>query len=140
MIGQITYDSIPDIDEWGWDTFWSCENWIQWHKALKDHYKSNQANILWVNGWNLSDSTGHETLCLLDPSFSYYFKNQGIDIDNTFTAIVVGIQTMAETGIDAGVNITKFLKSIAPLLLIGVGIYFAAPFIIKLIATKKGLK
>jgi hypothetical protein len=137
MIGQITYLSDPDLDEWGFDTFWSCENWIQWYEALKDHYTKAEARIKWVNGWNEGDSLGHETICLFDPYFANYFKNQGIEIDNTFTAIVVGLQTITETSIDAGVNIAKFLKAIAPLAVIGVGLYFAAPFVIKLLATKK---
>tara|TARA_R110002020_G_scaffold242113_4_gene455421 strand:+ start:944 stop:1357 length:414 start_codon:yes stop_codon:yes gene_type:complete len=137
MNGVITWQSTPDYDEWGYDSFWSCADWITWYKELKNHYPTDQAKQKFVTGWNGSDSYGHETVCLLDPDFANYFRSQGINIDNTLTAFVVGVQDIVEHGVDAGVNVSKFLKNIAPLAVIGVGLYFAAPYLIKLLAFKK---
>ena len=107
MIGQnlITWKSTPDTDEWFSDTFWSCDDWIIWYKALKGHYPKQEAQLRWVTEWNKTDFFGHETLCLAKPSFANYFKNEGIQIDNTFTAILVGVQDITGNTIDAGVNI-----------------------------------
>lgn len=143
MIEPITWQSTPDYDEWGWGSYWSCQDWITWYNTLKEHYGDKEAKIRWVSGWNGSDSflktwdPTDETACLLDPYFANFFKKEGINIDNTLTAVIVAFQTIVETGADTGVRLSKFVKAIAPVIAIGVGLYFAAPFLIKLVSAKK---
>lgn len=142
MIGQnlITWNSTPDTDEWFYDSFWSCADWITWFKALKGHYPKQEAMLRWVTAWNDTDVLGHETLCLAKSSFANYFKKEGIEIDNTFTALIVGVQDITGNVIEGSVSISKFLKNIAPLLAIGVGLYFAAPYLMKQFILYKKMK
>ena len=42
-----TWNTAPDYDEWGSDTYWSCDEWIQWHKLLVQHFGQQPANDLW---------------------------------------------------------------------------------------------
>ena len=32
---DITENSVPNMDNWGWDDYWNCEDWVQWHKIMK---------------------------------------------------------------------------------------------------------
>lgn len=140
---EITWQSVPDYDEWFWGSHWTCFDWITWYKALKAHYPKDVAKQKWVEGWNGSDSflknidPTDETACLLNPDFANYFKKEGINIDNAFSAVIVAFQTITETTADTGVRLAKFVKAIAPVLAIGVGLYFAAPYLIKLASAKK---
>ena len=42
-----TWDIAPDYDKWGSDTYWDCDNWIQWHQQLKKRFGSEKANAIW---------------------------------------------------------------------------------------------
>lgn len=47
----ITAESKPDYDQWGPDDFWSCQDWILWHKALKEKYGKDEANVRFVQAY-----------------------------------------------------------------------------------------
>jgi hypothetical protein len=42
-----TWNTVPDYDEWGRDTYWNADDWITWHKLLKQHFGQDRANIIW---------------------------------------------------------------------------------------------
>lgn len=42
-----TWNTAPDYDQWGVDSSWSCDDWIMWHKLLKDKFGANKANLMW---------------------------------------------------------------------------------------------
>ena len=54
MASQITWDSIPKLDDWGWGDFWSCDDLIEWSKALRDHYGNDQGDSIWVDTFDKS--------------------------------------------------------------------------------------
>ena len=31
---NITENSVPNMDDWGWDNYWNCQDWIEWHKII----------------------------------------------------------------------------------------------------------
>ena len=33
-----TWNTAPNYDEWGSDSYWSCADWVQWHKLLKEKF------------------------------------------------------------------------------------------------------
>ena len=46
-----TWNTVPNYDEWGSDTYWSCEDWIQYHKLLKQlqtHDSYNSRNLIYT--------------------------------------------------------------------------------------------
>lgn len=47
------YDATatPDFDDWGWDDYWSMNDWLIWHNALIKAYGQPMGNDLWVQGW-----------------------------------------------------------------------------------------
>lgn len=134
-IGNITWDSTPDWDEWGWDTYWYCDDWILYHEALLEHYGDlNTANKIWRNQWAKQSSFFSDTKfdCPIQKTFSQYFKDQGIDVGHWGSALITPV---LETGVNlsenanetitdlsnTGKNLTKALPYIA----IGAGALYA---------------
>lgn len=44
-------DAEPQLDGWGWDDYWGCEEWMQWHKSLKSKYGAEVAKQKWESAW-----------------------------------------------------------------------------------------
>jgi hypothetical protein len=42
-----TWNTVPDYDEWGFDTYWDCDHWMQWHKELKNKFGDDRAKYIW---------------------------------------------------------------------------------------------
>jgi len=75
----ITADSIPDLDEWGWDDFWNCNDWVQWHKAMKQVYGLDQANLTFTDYWNRQGFGAHALGCrTIDSEFRQYVRSVGL--------------------------------------------------------------
>ena len=43
--------STPDLDNWGWDSWWTPQDWLQWHRALKQAYGQDEANRRFIIAW-----------------------------------------------------------------------------------------
>ena len=72
--------SEPNYDNWGPDQYWSCIDWINYHKTLKTCYSQAEANTIWVNKLSQYSLFGHEWNCMnFDNSFIDYAQSQGID-------------------------------------------------------------
>jgi len=77
--GIITAESIPDLDEWGIDDYWSCADWITWHKALTQKYGLTNANLLFAEFWNKQGFGAHALGCrTVDSSFRQYIESVGL--------------------------------------------------------------
>ena len=50
-IYNITADSIPDLDEWGWDDYWALTDWIKWHQQMVLKYGKVTANKKFLDYW-----------------------------------------------------------------------------------------
>lgn len=75
----ITADSIPDLDGWGWDTYWGCNQWVQWHKANRQKYGLQQANDKFVRFWNQQGFGAHALGCrTIDSPFRKYVRRVGL--------------------------------------------------------------
>lgn len=42
-----TWNIAPDYDQWGVDSSWSCDDWIQWHKQLLNKFGAVRAKSIW---------------------------------------------------------------------------------------------
>lgn len=123
-----TWDTAPDYDQWGYDTHWSCNDWILWHKFLKDKFGQNKANFIWNYAFSESGNLSSNLNCrTFDSSFrSYVQKNQLNPFANAgiFAPVLQGAGTIQDVtgGILGGVSsvfTTSNVKKIFTLLTIG---------------------
>lgn len=76
----ITAYSAPDYDEWGWDTYWSAEDWMDYHKALVGEYGKKDGNRRFVEAWHAGPSfmVARANYLSFKPVFINYMEKQGI--------------------------------------------------------------
>ena len=126
-LGEITADSEPDYDSWGPDSYWSCSEWVAWHKALVKKYGRVEANAKWKLAWDKQDPFEHGiSTCRYDSQVVQYLLSQGIDIRSFASAILLPLfetaANVADTTIDASKGIDgtiKVLRGLLPLAVIG---------------------
>ena len=58
-----TWNTAPDYDQWGSDTSWSCNDWILWHKFLKEKFGKSKANFMWDYAFSQSGSLSSNLDC-----------------------------------------------------------------------------
>lgn len=117
----ITWDSKPDYDGWGWDSYWSCLDWQKWFIALKNHYGQKQAKQIWLTAADKVDGFEHFNWCRYNSSFVAFLKeNDLMEITN-----VISRSANAGTSIvDGAGSLLDFLgKNIKPLLIGGLLLY-----------------
>lgn len=136
-IGEITADSVPDLDEWFWDSYWDCQQWIDWHKLNVQKYGKSTANQKLLTEINKRSAFGHELTCINTPYFSEYFLSQGIDfnslvgandpITKTGNTVVNEASEIIENTAKGAGSLSKVVKYAAPvvgvLLLTGLAYY-----------------
>lgn len=136
----ITSSSSPDYDDWGWDDYWSCEDWVEWHKKLKEAFGKDVANYKFIAAFQKQTfgAAGYECR-----TFNAAFRQYARDND-FYEALFQGIGILAQPigwAIDllgnvgevvtdtteAASNVSNTLKKLLPLLLfllfIGIVIY-----------------
>jgi hypothetical protein len=59
-----TWNIAPDYDEWGYDTWWSCEDWVMWHQELKKHFGDDKARKIWEYAFNRSGNLSGNLSCV----------------------------------------------------------------------------
>lgn len=135
----ITADSKPDLDEWGWDDYWTILHWIDWHKKMKAKYGLNEANKTFMYWWD-QQTIGASILDArsFNTDFRNYAKKNGffdalfggasvLKVIGAGSDVISGGSEVASSVVQAGVNVGKMLKWVVPTLLItalaGLGIY-----------------
>jgi hypothetical protein len=74
-----TWNIAPDYDEWGKDKWWSCEEWIMWHKELKKHFGKPTANDIWNYAFAQSGSLSGNLNCrTLNSAFRKYVSDNDL--------------------------------------------------------------
>lgn len=116
MAFVITADSVPVPDGWGWGDYWSCAEYVQWHKLNVQAYGSDVANQKFVSAWSSISgilSTDHNyNWCKYDRSFADYFAAYGIDVGNILSNAV----TAAGNIVNAAGNVTQGVSNTTQLL------------------------
>src|SRR5437868_2877115 len=96
-------ESWPDDDGWGFDQYWTKQDWVTWHVAMKTKWGQTVANQKWKTAWDSVGHTGVEKLPITgyayDNGFITYFKTQGIDITNPVSAVLSTAQNLLNTGL-----------------------------------------
>jgi hypothetical protein len=131
-MGVTTWNTAPDYDQWGIDTSWNCNDWILWHKYLKEKFGQNKANFIWNYAYSLSGNLSSNLDCrVFNSSFRAYvnenkltpYANAGI-----FAPVLQGVGTIQDVigGTSSGIS-TFFsgnnLKGVMNVVIIGTVIF-----------------
>ena len=122
--------STPDYDGWGWDSWWTAKDWLQWHKALKAKYGQEEANYRFIMAWE-KQSAGASPLDArsFDTEFREYAKANGF-LDGLYFGLGVMVKPIGMTtdvvtgvsrGLSAAANISQYL---IPVLLAGFALFY----------------
>jgi hypothetical protein len=129
----ITADSVPDYDAWGPDNYWSCEDWIAWHKALKDKYGKATADTTWQTAWNKQDSWEHNyNWCKYGADFNAYVNAEKLSATHLLSDVIAGGTRIGGNVIGAAEGATNTVRWIIPALIIivviGALVYFGKKY------------
>lgn len=126
----ITADSVPDLDEWGWDDYWKINDWITWHKAMKKKYGKDYANTKFLQWWG-KQTTGANPLDArsFNSDFRKYAKDNGflnalyadapiIQPIGAGTDIISGASDVVSNVGETVVSASKVVKILVPVLLV----------------------
>ncbi len=92
----ITWNDVPDYDEWGVDNYWSCDNWMEWFYALEKHFGKEQARKIWNYGYSRSSFGAHHLICReTNAEFIKFIRDNGLDDNATWLSDVSQTVTLA---------------------------------------------
>jgi hypothetical protein len=134
-----SWNSVPDYDEWGRDSFWSCDDWIRWHALLKEHFGAEKARYIWNYAYKEGSMfSAHSDCRTFNSAFRTYAQKNNLDtyagssflgpIMNVFGGALDLVDGIGDTisGIAGGIGKAgKVFKVILPLALVGTGVYFS---------------
>ena len=135
-----TWNTAPDYDEWGNDTWWSCAEWIQWHWQLKKHFGQQTANDIWNYAFAQSGNLSGNLNCrTFNSDFRKYvlankldpFANAGV-----FAPVLQGVGTSQDVVSSALKGVSSFvsdnkIKNVLNIALI-VGVVFGGAYLYKI--------
>jgi hypothetical protein len=84
MSFNITANSVPVYDSWGWSDYWACEDWVTWFNAVKTRDGEATARQKFIDAWidGLSTISGGRGKA---PGSNYFVDSVPIDC-RTFNA------------------------------------------------------
>ena len=110
-----TWNTAPDYDQWGNDTYWSCEDWILWHKLLKEKFGENKAIFMWDYAFAQSENLSSNLNCrTFNSNFRAYVKDNGLNPfanAGIFAPILQGSGTIQDVVGGTLGGITSFFSS-----------------------------
>jgi hypothetical protein len=110
----INWNTVPDYDEWGVDTWWKCQDWIMWHKRLVEHFNKEIAKDLWNYAFAKSGNLSGNLDCrTFNTTFRKYVKDNDLspfEGAGIFTPILEGYGTASDIvvgGLDTVSNVSS---------------------------------
>lgn len=139
----INWDSTPLYDSFNAFVYnlptWSCEDWIQWHKKLEEHYNNTYtANDVWLQAWNSPEHNPDcwtfgcpdTSYCRYDcDNFVKYLASKDINVSTVISNITCNLQDVVLNVVEGvrGASVAaKSIISILPIALVG---YFGYKFL-----------
>jgi hypothetical protein len=119
---NITYASFPDYDDWGWDNYWGCSDWMIWYDRLEEYYGTDEARNRWRSAWEKQDVTSGTWDCLYNDQFREFVETNQLGVESFIADTVTTVQNTAKNTLDSFGWISKNLKWILPVGLIVVGV------------------
>lgn len=90
---NITADSIPVLDEWGWGDYWGVQEWIQWYDLVKKKHSKVYADTLFKIYWNKQDTFASPyNWAKYDTDFREFLKRENLlsSVSNVVADVVAG--------------------------------------------------
>ena len=110
----INWNTPPDYDEWGVDTWWNCQDWIMYHKRLVEHFNKPTANDIWNYAYAQSGSLSGNLDCrTFNSTFRKYVKDNGLspyEGAGIFTPVLQGYGTGSDIVL-GGIDTTSSVAS-----------------------------
>lgn len=107
---EITADSTPILDGWGWDDYWKTPEWRRWHELMVIRYGRKYANSQFLYWWDKQDSTANPKMWgKYDQNFLNYMNKYGIDISDPASSVVMGMGSIVKNTSKGATFITKYL-------------------------------
>jgi hypothetical protein len=95
----INWNTVPDYDEWGIDTYWSCNDWITWHQKLSKHFGEATATEIWNYAFAQSGNLSSNLDCnSLNASFRTYVKQHNLKPYSDIVTEAMGTTTDVVSG------------------------------------------
>lgn len=127
-MANINWNTVPNYDEWGFDSKWGCEEWIEYHKALKNRFGKDKAKYVWDYAFAQgSEFSEHWNCRSFNSDFRKYVQKYDLDpYKNTWSFIKgIGMATDVVSGvIDTASFVTRNTKTILIVGLIGVATFY----------------
>lgn len=108
-----TWNTVPNYDEWGSDTYWSCEDWVQWHKLLKEHFGSERAKYIWEFAYGQGTQGASHWDCRTNNSaFRRYASSEGLDMYSSAGLASIILKPIG-AGVDVVSNVSDAISSLS---------------------------
>ena len=122
---DITAESYPDYDGWGFDNYWKCTDWMIWYGKLKEAYGTTEAKLRWKSAWEKQDASASPYLwCLYSDDFYDFVRDNDLGLSNTLADVTSGAGT-AVSGVFKGLGwFGKNIVWIAPTVLLIAGVAY----------------
>lgn len=120
---MITAQSTPDYDMPGnpFDSSWTINDWITWHKAMKAAYGAEEAQNRFIDAWEAQSFWSFPySFWKYNSTFTDYFNSQGFDVGHVLSKTVMNVSESAETITSALPSVAKVL---VPLAVVGMAAY-----------------
>jgi len=112
---SITADSIPDQDDWGIDSYWSCEQWQRWHYLNRHKYGLHVANQKFSDEWSKGTFGAANADCAtFNDAFKRYINRTPGLYDIVWGEIYLApVLQPASSGLSVVTNASKGLQTTA---------------------------
>lgn len=127
-------DSVPNTSFF--DSNWTCQQWIDWHKANVVKYGAPKANQKFVQYASEVSGWASDHFCPYESSFAAYFQDQGINFDNPLASLYVtgtDVATNVESGLTTTSEIAKYL---IPLAFLGAAFFVVDKYVYPILPRK----
>lgn len=97
-----TWNIAPDYDNWGSDTKWSCDEWIEYHRRLKDHFGADRAKLIWNYAYAQGSAFASHWDCrTFNTKFRDFARKEGLDTyANVSIPLIPQILDLSGTGFE----------------------------------------
>lgn len=114
-IFNITADSTPVLDTWGWGDYWGVQEWIEWHRKNKTKYGKAMADARFKIWWNKQDIDANPwTWAKYDSDFRSYLSSEGLlsSVTNVIADVVSAGGSVVSSGAGAVENVGEAVGNI----------------------------
>ena len=95
----------------GVDSFWSCEDWITWHKKLAEHFGEATAKEIWDYAFKKTTNLSSNLDCVsFNSTFRAYIKQHNLKVyEDLTTDVLGGTTTVLHSAVNTTANVATGL-------------------------------